>query len=239
MALFKVYGERSSGTTFLVDLLKKNNIPQIHHNVYCDNTHKPGYCTEWKHGLPNVDLKKKHKTLVDIVIFREINSWLVSMYKNPQINMFKVKSNNFKDFLCQKKKNDNSWLNYEDKTPINKDDDNKTIFEIRYYKFKEYEKYKNINNNVIFVSLTYLQDESNCKKFLQAINDKYSLNIKNFTCNIKFHTKSHLCINKTLINRKYDVNISNYKNLIEENINSEIENYLNNLSYEIFNYSFE
>lgn len=37
MVLFKVYGERSSGTTFLVELLKKNNIPLMKYSIIALN----------------------------------------------------------------------------------------------------------------------------------------------------------------------------------------------------------
>lgn len=75
---FKIYGERNSGTNFVTQLLLKNT-NLLEHSLY----YKGG--TGWKHGFPRLNLfndNVRKKTLF-VVIIRDLESWLVSMFKTP------------------------------------------------------------------------------------------------------------------------------------------------------------
>ena len=94
-----VWGERNSGTNFLSEILKKNfEFSRI--NVQGEviyNDKKTTLIKNWKHGIPNNDYKKElSMRVVDIFIFRKLNSWLISMNKNPY-DLIPIE--NFNDFL--------------------------------------------------------------------------------------------------------------------------------------------
>ena len=218
MVLFKINGERNSGTTFLSNILKINNFPIFIHEL---NNKKVKF---WKHGIPNNKCKNLNNRVIDIFIFRNLNDWLISMYKNPY--ELKKKFNNFNKFLKIKHESNNYWKK-QDGSILNDDDNNKTIFEIRYYKFKKICEYKKLNKDVIFVNLSFLQNKENLYFFLNILNNKY---IKN-PC-LKYITElKHTKINKNIKNRIYNIEIKNYKSIIDFYKNINIENYINNLTY--------
>lgn len=134
MVLFKINGERNSGTNFLNKILKKNGFPVYQHTII----KKVVY--HWKHGVPDSNQKKIDKRVVDIFIFRELNSWLISMFKNPY-ELKQTWNNDFKLFLQTKHLSNNYWKKSNNET-LNKDDNNKTIFEIREYKFNKIREYQ-------------------------------------------------------------------------------------------------
>ena len=52
MVLFKINGERNSGTNFLEQILKKNKFPTYTQQIIGKTVY------HWKHGVPSVDYKK-------------------------------------------------------------------------------------------------------------------------------------------------------------------------------------
>lgn len=97
---FKVYGERNSGTNFLTELLKTNFGEHSVFDNHIDlNTSIVYY---WKHGYPDIELKKADDTVIDIFIIRSLEKWIVSMFHNPYGLDFGNKSINFEFFLKQK-----------------------------------------------------------------------------------------------------------------------------------------
>ena len=91
--LFKINGERNSGTNFLDRLLRINDFPTYVHE------YKNNICYYWKHGIPDETIKNKNERVIDIFIFRNLNSWLVSFWKNP----YHLKSiNEYENFLTEK-----------------------------------------------------------------------------------------------------------------------------------------
>ena len=208
MVLFKVNGERNSGTTFLTDILMENDFP-----VYVNGISENFF--HWKHSIPQTEVKNVDAKVVDLFIFRNLDDWLVSMYKNPyNLN----RSNNVEEFLTKKQTSN-------DLVPFNRDDNGKTIFEIRYYKFQKIMEYAKWNNDVIFVNLEYLQSESNLFHFFQFINSTYmNKSRSNYITKIP-HTKN----GKPILNREYDVDISQFKPIIDKYKNTEIESFIRNL----------
>jgi len=220
---FKIWGERNSGTNYLECLIGENfDIIFVHEII--DNTYY-----YWKHGTPCNSVKKylKELNVVDIFIFRNLNDWLVSMYKNQYILKY---IEDFKNFLTDKQiSTEKEFIDFRTNKPINDDDNDKSIFEIRYYKFMSIINYFNKNNNVILVNLNYLQDNNqNVIKFLKNINDTYNLNknINNFITKFA-HTKD----NTNCVKRTYDIDLCDFKQIIELNKNDEIENYIDNLDF--------
>ena len=75
--LFKINGERNSGTTFLYQLIKTNfgNVIE-HENIYetIDNK-KHIICKYWKHGVPSNTIKTINDRVIDIFIFRNLEEW--------------------------------------------------------------------------------------------------------------------------------------------------------------------
>lgn len=108
---------------------------------------------------------------MDIFIFKELEGWLVSMYNNPyEIDVTNIQD--FRQFLETKHISNKTWKDIDGKY-VNEDDNEKTIFDIRYYKFQKINEYRNSNKDVIFISLSYLQDEDNTKLFLSEIYKRY------------------------------------------------------------------
>lgn len=90
MVLFKINGERNSGTNFLNNVLKQNKFPSYVEMV------KQKVCYHWKHGIPREDVKLLNDKVIDIFIFRTLEEWLISMYHN----VYHLKRmNNFHDFF--------------------------------------------------------------------------------------------------------------------------------------------
>jgi hypothetical protein len=222
--LFKINGERNSGTNFLTELLKSNNFP-----VYVQEN-KKRVCFHWKHGVPDNSVKQKDDCVVDIFIFRKLDDWLVSFWKNPY-HLKQIK--NFKNFLSEKQKSrEKVLLDSRTNRILNEDDNNKNIFEIRYYKFNKILEYKEKYKNVIFVNLNFLQNNENALYFLNILNKKYmKRECINYIPTIEKHTKNKKC---TIQNREYTVNISDYYNDIKKYKNNEIETIIDNIQLEIY-----
>jgi hypothetical protein len=134
MVLFKINGERNSGTRFLEKILSKNEFPTYSQKI-TENT-----VYHWKHGVPCADYKELDENVVDLFIFRNLEDWLISFSQNPY---HLEKHNNFKDFLTLPQISiENDLLDYRTNECLNKDDNGKTIFQIREYKFNKIMEYK-------------------------------------------------------------------------------------------------
>lgn len=220
MVLFKINGERNSGTNFLDEILKINNFPTYVQKI------KNNIVYHWKHGVPSEDYKELNEKVVDLFIFRNLEDWLISF----SINNYHLKNhNNFNDFLTLPQiSNENILLDYRTNECLNKDDNGKTVFQIREYKFNKIMEYKKNNKDVILVNLSFIQNPKNLSQFLGFLSDKYipKLKINNYINNIQ-HTKEGS--NKQ--NRTYNININEYRDIIDSNKNHEIENFINNLTF--------
>jgi hypothetical protein len=230
--IFKITGERNSGGTFLHKLIEKNLKNTL-------NQKKIGkICYFWKHSIPSKKIFFKDETLIDIFIVRDLYSWLVSMYNNPY---HLQKFDDFKKFLTQKQVSNETNLycvtdNNEVKQ-LNYEDNNKNIFEIRYYKYNKMVEYFRNNDNVILVSHSYLKNNDNCKIFLDKINEIYKLNITNKWEFIDYYAKK---TNQKTNGKESKYNffcskndIEDYKKIINGMKNHKIEYMINNLSFVI------
>lgn len=226
--LLKINGERNSGTSFLHEILKGNFGEDF---VYRD-TLKHGHIQHWAHGVPDQDVKTLDDRVVDIFVFRNLESWLVSMFKNPyELTPFE----NFQDFLTLEQTPFSCFRNHSDSSMISKDDYGKTIFDIRYYKFVSIVKYCMMNVDCVFVNLDTLQDESRCSLFIDLLKQRYGLllkpsyNIVSFPYQLATGKKIE---NDEQKNRKY-FEIDDYKDTIESFSHQDIEIDINNLSMEV------
>lgn len=221
MVLFKINGERNSGTEFLTKILKINKFPHYVHKI------NERVISHWKHGVPNDDYKKLDEKVVDLFIFRNLDTWLISMFKNPYELKKDAWNNNFNLFLNKKQLSNGYWKNCNNEV-LNKDDNGKSIFEIRYYKFKKIVQYKKNNKDVILVNLSFIQNEKNLSQFLDFLSEKYipKLKVNNYKLNIK-HTKD----GSNQKNRTYKINIDKYRDIINTNKNEKIENFIDNLTF--------
>lgn len=228
--LFTINGERYSGTNFLYKLLKINNIPVIQKEYFWSIYPFGKIFTFWKHGVPHNSIKNKANTVVCIFIFRDLNYWLKSIWKRPD-NTKTI--NNFELFLTSKYELSNRKLKLKiydrNLNFIYKDDYNKNIFEIRYFKFNKILEYKNNNKNIIFVNLNYLQNKDNAKIFIKEIIKKYNLKLDHpIISEIELHTKT----NKKEKNR--NIQAPDCSNIINNFKNNAIENFIDNLTYEFY-----
>ena len=227
MVLFKINGERNSGTNFLTGILRKNGFCVFEQQFQKNN----GLLKFWKHGVPDKNVKLLDNRVIDIFIFRDLNDWLVSMFKNP----WHLKpSKNFKDFLTNKQICvDLGEYDFYNKKLVNYEDEDKTIFEMRYNKIKKIYEYRENNPDIVFVNLTFLQnDEENVKIFIQTLSEKYLKVIKNNIITSMAHTKN----NSNLKNRIYEIKIDDYKKIVDTYKDENIENSINNLTFEIKEY---
>jgi hypothetical protein len=227
--LIKINGERNSGTNFLRYLMFHNFVdkPFTNQKILCRGDINIGQVTYfWTHGAPCNTVKKMDDKVIDIFIFRDLNTWLPSMY----INCYLLKPfNTFEEFLKGKQEStENMYLDFRSHKYVNDDDNGKTIFEIRYHKYKNAIKYFYENDNVILVNMSYLQNEKNCEKFLKRINNTYNINATHFISKIEHHTKNG---KKDMKNRSYDININKHINVINSSKNVEIENAINKLKF--------
>lgn len=219
MVLFKINGERNSGTNFLNKILQLNKFPTYEQKIIGKIVY------HWKHGVPTNDYKNLNETVVDLFIFRDLNDWLISSYNNPY-HLTPHKS--FDSFLKSSQKSNTTLIDYRTNKIINDEDNGKTIFEIRYYKFNKIMEYKKNNKDVILINLSFIQNEQNLAQLLNFLADKYSpkLKVDNFICNIE-HTKTK----RPQKNRTYKLNVNDYENTINLYKNTEIEKFIDNLSY--------
>ena len=151
------------------------------------------------------------------------------MWKNPP---HLIKWVDFDDFLNKKQKLKKYFFC---KTYIKdlKYDVNKDIFDIRYFKYSKIMEYKNKNNNIIFVSLKFLQNKDNVSDFLKEINRVYDIPEKNnYILEILEHTKTKKLEKNRIFNYKFsEKNLNDIKN----KKNNNIESFINNLQFEIYN----
>jgi nuclear transport factor 2 (NTF2) superfamily protein len=100
---------------------------------------------------------------------------------------------------------------------------------VRYHKYHRIKEYCEQNENVILVSLEYLQNDDNCIHFLKELNTRYNFNKKEDEFKlVEKHTKNR---NIPLKNRTYKINHEDYQSEIDKHKNIEIENEINNLTY--------
>lgn len=204
---FKIFGERNTGTNYIMQLIKKN-IPDLEYMA------KP-----WKHSC-SLNGKGDDDTLY-IFTFRSLDAWLKSMYNSPyHIN----KKDNFLKFIST-----NLWNPDEgsSKCKFIKEDYN-NIFELRYDKFiKSIETSKKVNNYIL-VNLTNLQKQGG-KKLIDIIYEKFRKDINYNFIDITKHTKCKKNVN--------DINYSDniiydkilYNKIKEKYINKDIENFIDSM----------
>ena len=149
------------------------------------------------------------------------------MFKNPYELNKSVFNNDFNLFLNTKQLSYNYWKNCNNEV-LNTDDNGKSIFEIRYYKFNKIMEYKNNNKDVILVNLSFIQNEKNLSQFLDFLSEKYipKLKVNNYLLNIK-HTKD----GSNQKNRTQEININNHTDIVNSNKNEEIETFIDNLTF--------
>ena len=148
------------------------------------------------------------------------------MFKNPYELKESEWNNDFNLFLNIKQLSNGCWKNCNNEV-LNKDDNGKSIFQIRYYKFNKIMQYKN-NKDVILVNLSFIQNEKNLSQFLDFLSEKYipKLKVNNCKLNIK-HTKDK----SNQKDRTYKINIDKYRDIINSNKNEEIEKFIDNLTF--------
>lgn len=220
MVLFKINGERNSGTTFLTEILNVNGLPTYVHKIIDRTIHN------WKHGVPSNEHKHLNETVVDLFIFRNLEDWLVSMFKNPY-ELKNTWNNSFDNFLKAKQLSNNYWKHYKYNTTVNFDDNDKTIFEIRQHKFNKIIKYKNDNKDVILINLSYIKNEKNLYEFLDFLCNKYTPELKKEYILSLPHTKTK----ENIKDRRYEISIDDYREIIESNKNIEMETFINSLTF--------
>ena len=94
--IFKIYGERNSGTNFLTRLLKTNFGENFVFEDHLDlNT---SICYYWKHGYPDQFLNLISDRIITIFIVLDLRKWLVSMFHNPYCLDFNNKNRSFEFF---------------------------------------------------------------------------------------------------------------------------------------------
>lgn len=221
MVLFKIYGERNSGTNYLKRLMEKN----FGHSLVAKETVVKNIAYYYVHNIPLDEFKLVDEKVVDIVIFRRLDSWLISMFFNPH-NLEKKRS--FEDFLTSGQEifHGPKILDFKTGQTVNYEDEGNTIFEIRYHKMEGIFRYFERNPNVILVSLEYLQEGENYQHFLRMINERYQVNRKRNYQNFKIHTKTG---RTDIKNRDYNLEIERYREIIERYKDEEYENFVNNL----------
>lgn len=225
--IFKIYGERNSGTTFLTQLLRINfkNIT-VYDNIYINKKE----VFSWKHSEPSYKLKQNLPDVIDFIIFRDLESWLISMFKNPFHLSYDSPEKDFESFLTKKQKaetiHNTKWVDAITKQPISINDDNRSIFEIRYFKYNKTMDYFHNNKNIVLVNLSYLQNDENCKQFIHEIQKRFNLSITPAKLITK-HTKE----NSKKKNRNYNIDIKKYNKIIEKCKNVKIENEIENLTF--------
>ena len=211
---FKIYGERNSGTNFLYQFLKKNTDLLEHFNGYNGGT-------GWKHGYTKFNLfnsKIRTETLF-VIIIRDLEDWLVSMFKNPyhykikkSTSIFEFVNGNLNPFDVRKDHDVNIYKN-----------ENMNIVKLRYSKINDYLEFYNKVENIIFINLEDIQ--KNNKKFIDFLKNKFKINTKHEIVKISKHTK----INKNIVKINY-----NLKCPIIKHKNDKIEKFVENLKTQFY-----
>lgn len=230
MVVFKVYGERNSGTNFVEQLLIKNKFKVLAHK---DGSQKnqENQVSYWKHGVPCEQHRKEFPKIVDIFVIRPLKSWLVSMFKNPY--HLKTKPT-FQKFLTETQESNGIQV-YDKHTGkmLGEDDADKTIFDIRYYKIKKILEYKNTHNNTVLVNLAFLQKkEKNVEFFLKKLHTHFNddkCQGKKYITSLT-HTKNG---KKKCKNREYNINIEKFKGEILKQRDPTIEDFVLALTLQV------
>lgn len=149
-----------------------------------------------------------------------MESWLISFYNRPY---HLEKKPTFEKFLKEPQvSNEKIEHRFETNKIINDDDNEKNIFDIRYYKLGHILEFIKTHNDCIMVSLSYLQ--KNYIDFLISLNDEYNLGYDHSTF---MPVEKHLKTGKREQNKIYDkTEFESFKFYIESQKNSEIENAL-------------
>lgn len=227
----KIYGERNSGTNYIDQLIRLN-----YRNFRILDNHFVGVGgSGWKHGLPFTNRYKTKNTLL-IIVFRELNDWLLSMYYNSyhlrsiptfgtgDFNTF-IKT---KFFGLQYNMLEYYQFNYNptdvDKIGF-KFEQNKDLFEVRYSKYHEYMKLIH-TNNVALINLNYLQKHP--EKVLMELDRTFGMcnyRINEPFINVKKHTKTQ----KNEQNRTYDKTILD-QSFVDQHKDENIEKHIDSIT---------
>lgn len=216
--MIRIYGERNSGTNFLRSLIDLNF--HLNNSSQVDTKEK---VTDWKHGriFPK-------KNSINIIIFRELHPWLESFYKTQ---WHQKKKTNIENFLTQKIELGKTQIETRTHQIANIHDRNKDIFELRYYKFNLLKKYFDNHENVVLVNYNYLLKPKNVKIFLNKLEKKFKLPRKDYINKIDRYKGGKN--NSLYIKKSPNIEFQKYKELINNKVNSGIENFINNLSFKI------
>jgi hypothetical protein len=215
----RVFGERNSGTNFLVQLCLKNfNCRTIQYDSMPVN----GYINEWKHGEPIIDMYGDNKHILYLIIFRDLESWLKSFFHTQ----WHVKrTNNFEKFLTIKQ-SIGGYIEYDrhTKKKVNVYDVGKDIFEIRYGKYMMLSDFSKKVPNVVQVNLGFIQN--NVEEFITTISNVFNIGIIN---KIKIDTiPVHTKVKKQIRNRNYNIIMTDkISQIISEKKNHELEKLMN------------
>lgn len=174
-------------------------------------------------------------TVVKLIIIRNLDDWLISMYHNPYYLYHETCC--FTCFLNREQRSSahlghpDQTINYATAKAVNATDEDRTIFEIRYSKLKQYRSYFNKHKNTVIVNLKYLQDKNNCHHFMTELNKKYNLGIRHIIDEIPKHIKTGEMNSK---NRKYDTTIgSKTREIINRLKNDNVEEWVDNLTFQM------
>lgn len=174
----RIYGERNSGTNFVNQLLTSNFQLQVVNNVF-EERDEYTCVYDWKHDAP---LAKPKENTVDILIVRKLVPWLHSFFKTQWHLQYQEP---FHAFLSNPLQVSNSMSSQLNERPnqkthcgtkfINYRDQNLSIFELRYLKWKEMYDYFDSNKNVVLLQVDRIQtDMYECELFLKKLNQMYN-----------------------------------------------------------------
>ena len=223
--IFKINGERNSGTGFLWKLLMANYPNyKLSHEVCNGITDLPQKVNVgWKHGDPTYlkEYKKRFPDykIINIFIVREINPWLISFFKNPY---HVVTAKDFKTYLTKPLivKNGKGITDFKTGKVFNYADQGKNVLELRKHKLSNYKEFFDNEEYVVITPMSYLQN--NTKDFLNNITKHYNLDmIDDPIININ-HTKTKGSVK----NRVYNIKINKVEQkIIDDNTDIELENF--------------
>ena len=234
--MFRIYGERNSGTNYLTHLIEKNFQTRVinHDNIGHISKTNVNLIDDWKHEIPN---PKPHPKTIDIIIIRKLDTWLISFF-NTQWHL--IYEPHFQKFLTQplkpisyhtpkqNRKPETLQINKHTNYIVNYTDKDKTIFQLRYYKWKAYLNYFKNNSNCVLVQLEYIQNPKNCQTFIQNLNKSYKiLNWEKFKFE-NIHLYKGLLKSKP---KKQIVNLEDYSQIISKYQISQIEKEINTLTF--------
>lgn len=197
--LFKIYGERNSGTNYLSHLLRRNfPYVKVFDQVVINDT-----MYYWKHGIPSGKIYKEKKfknhRIIHFFIYRNVKSWLKSMYKNNY--HLEPKPDYFTFLTGEQHSSENYFKDFRTDQCLNQDDNNKTILEIRYFKLKGIFDFVEQHNNCVVVNLDFLQKNHNTILFIKEINRNFThLKMKAYDTKI-----DHIKTKEPIQNRQYEI----------------------------------